>query len=270
MIERNRITGDPVIIAPERAGRPNLFRQETDPCPFCPGHESLTPREIWRDRDPWTIRVFPNKYPATERHEVIVESARHEDGFDQIDDAPAVVDTYVNRYNALAPDAAYVSIFKNHGPMAGATIPHLHSQILAVPFVPPRVAREGAAFGSSCPLCSLAGEPVFSDTPNYVTIAPRGSMFAHERWIVPKRHDCEIREPHELGQLLQESARALGPIADSFNWIFMNFPRQPRAHWYVQIFPRLGVHAGFELGSGSAINTVDGVGAGPPAGTRPA
>ena len=43
-------------------------------------------------------------------------------------------------------------------------------------------------------------------------------------------------------------------LSDSFNWIFINFPRQPNGHWYVQMFPRTSMHAGFELGTGSAIN----------------
>jgi hypothetical protein len=39
--------------------------------------------------------------------------------------------------------------------------------------------------------------------------------------------------------------------------MFINFPQQPSGHWYVQLFPRLTMQAGFELGTGSAINTVD-------------
>lgn len=255
MIERNRITGDPVIVAPERAGRPNLFRNGDELCPFCPGNESLTPPEIVRDGDPWRIRIFPNKYPATEHHEVIVESASHDAAFEKIGNAARVVELYVDRYNALSRRAAYVSLFKNHGVMAGASIPHLHSQILATPFLPPRVGREAAAFADRCQLCSLEGEATVAESANYTVIAPRGSMFAYEQWIVPRQHECEISEPRELGQLLQSSARSMRQITDSFNWIFMNFPGQPRAHWYVQLFPRLAAHAGFEIGSGSAINT---------------
>ena len=79
---------------------------------------------------------------------------------------------------------------------------------------------------------------------------------AYEQWIVPRRHEPEMREGFELGQLLQRSTRAMLSIADSFNWIFINFPQRPKAHWYVQLLPRLSVLAGFELGTGSAINTV--------------
>src|SRR5436190_22707708 len=101
MIEQNPITGDSRILAPERDQRPNAYRDGIDRCPFCPGHESDTPPEIWRDGDPWRVRVFPNKYPATERHEVIVETPNHQASFGQLppDHAAAAVNTYISRYH---------------------------------------------------------------------------------------------------------------------------------------------------------------------------
>jgi len=254
VIERNPITGDAVIVAPGRAARPNAFREAEDRCPFCPGNESDTPPEIWRDGHPWQIRIFPNKYPATEHHELIVEGSDHARSFDQLapDVASRVVDAYIDRYQNLARSSKYVCVFKNHGLLAGATIPHPHSQILGVPFIPARIAKEAEAFMSRCPLCELRDEKI-DTTQNYLWIAPRGSMMAHEQWIVPVRHTNEMREPLELASILQRAACALLTKSDSFNWMFINFPQQPSAHWYVQLFPRLTMHAGFELGTGSAI-----------------
>ena len=260
MIRRNRITGEPVILAPERAQRPDIVRGAAEECPFCPGNEAMTPPEIWRDADPWNVRLFPNKYPATERHEVIVESSRHDDTFDLIPpkQAAVVADMYMRRYRVLSNDAAYVSVFKNQGLMAGATIPHLHSQILATPFIPPRVQRESDAFAraSACPLCAGSDEPLIEESAHYQWIAPQASTMAYEQWIVPKRHAREMSEADELGELLQAATRATRHVASAYNWVFMNFPRQPAAHWYVQILPRLAVQAGFELGSGTGINVV--------------
>jgi UDPglucose--hexose-1-phosphate uridylyltransferase len=258
VIERNPITGDPILIVPEREERPNIFRQDIDRCPFCPGNEEDTPPEIWRDGDPWRIRIFPNKYPASDRHEVIVESPQHAATFDRLapEDASRVVEQYVERYRTLSAVAQYVCIFKNHGYLAGASIPHMHSQILAAPFLPPRIEREMAKFTTPCPLCSLNQHQI-TETANYRWIAPPGSSMAYEQWIIPKRHASEMNDPRELATLLQRAARAMLSIADSFNWIFMNFPRHPPAHWYVQLFPRSSMHAGFEVGTGSAINTVD-------------
>jgi UDPglucose--hexose-1-phosphate uridylyltransferase len=252
--ERTPITDDPVILAPEREQRPNVF--EGAPCPFCPGAEDQTPPEIAREGEPWRIRVFPNRYPPTEHAEVIVESAKHEDAFDALppDHAARVVEMYFERYRAIG--ANYVSIFKNHGRLAGASIPHLHSQLVGTTFIPLRPAREGDAFTENCQLCE-AEHPLIAETENYRWIAPRGSRLAYQQWIVPKSHEHDLDEPRELASLLQSSARAMRNISDSFNWAFITFPHEPRGHWYVELFPRIAMIAGYEFGTGTFINTVD-------------
>jgi len=255
--EQTPITNDPVILAPGREQRPNVFAGA--PCPFCPGAEDQTPPEIARDGQPWRVRVFPNRYPPTEHAEVIVESASHDDSFDELqpDHAALAVALTFDRYRAI--EANYVSIFKNHGRLAGASIPHLHSQLVGTSFVPLRAAREGEAFARAarCPLCDVREHPIIAETENYRWIAPRGSRLAYQQWIVPKAHEHDLAEPRELASLLQWSARAMRGISDSFNWAFTTFPHQPRGHWYAELFPRIAMMAGYELGSGTFINTVD-------------
>jgi UDPglucose--hexose-1-phosphate uridylyltransferase len=255
--ERTPITDDPVILAPDREQRPNVF--EGAPCPFCPGAEDQTPPEIARDGEPWRIRVFPNRYPPTEHAEVIVESAAHNDSFEELppDHAARAVELTFDRYGAIGEN--YVSIFKNHGRLAGASIPHLHSQIVGTPFIPLRAAREGEAFARAprCPLCDFNEHPLIAETENYRWIAPRGSRIAYQQWIVPKSHQHDLNEPRELASLLQSSVRAMRGISDSFNWAFITFPHQRRGHWYVELFPRIAMIAGYELGTGTFINTVD-------------
>jgi UDPglucose--hexose-1-phosphate uridylyltransferase len=255
--ERTPITEDPVIVARDREQRPNVF--DGAPCPFCPGAEEQTPPEIARDGEPWRVRVFPNRYPPTEHAEVIVESASHTDSFDELsaDHAARVVALYFERYRANG--ANYVSIFKNHGRVAGASIPHLHSQIVGTPFIPLRASREGEAFARAarCPLCDLGEHPLIAETEHYRWIAPRGSRLAYQQWIVPKSHEYDLNEPYELGSLLQSAARAMRRISDSYNWAFITFPHQPRGHWYVELFPCIAMIAGYELGTGTFINTVD-------------
>ena len=261
MTERNPITGDPILFAPGRDDRPNLFRSGGQRCPFCAGHEADTPPEIWRDGDPWRIRVVPNKYPASAQHEVIVETPDHNATFDQLppEHAAGVVASYIDRYYSMAGAAQAVFIFKNHGPLAGASISHLHSQVLGTPFTPPRTAREAAMFTARarCPLCSLLDHALIAETEHFRWIAPRGAAFAYEQWIVPRQHAPEFREAHELPLLLQRASRSMLTLGDSFNWMFMNFAHQPAAHWYVQLLPRRAAQAGFELASGSGINAVD-------------
>jgi UDPglucose--hexose-1-phosphate uridylyltransferase len=261
MIRYNPLTGDPILFAPARAGRPSAFGQlELPRCPFCPGHEEDTPPEIARTGDPWCVRVFPNKYPSVEGAEVIVESAQHGDTFGELGHGEEVVRMYVERYQAHA-GAAYTALFKNEGPLGGASIPHVHSQVMPLPFTPPRIERELRAFGRDCPLCAPAGH-VIREGDAFQWLAPEGSSFAYQQWIVPKRHVSEMgelrdREVGELASLLRSASRAMLTLAESYNWMFVNFPRSPAAHWYVDLMPRLTAMAGLELGTGTFVEIID-------------
>jgi UDPglucose--hexose-1-phosphate uridylyltransferase len=257
-IRRHPITGEPVLFAPDRASRPNAFTHESDACPFCPGHEHETPPEIARIGDPWRVRVFDNKYPTTPQHEVIVESPRHDATFGSLDDPAEVIAMYIERDRAI--DAPHVTIFKNHGPMGGASLEHIHSQIAGLPFVPPRVERELAAFASHCPLCETP-QHVIDESEHFVRFAPHGSSFAYEQWIVPRRHAANFAmlkddEIDDLALRLRDAARSMERIAASYNWLIMNFRAAP-AHWYVQAMPRLTTIAGFELATGTFIDIID-------------
>ncbi|HEU4522975.1 MAG TPA: DUF4931 domain-containing protein [Thermoanaerobaculia bacterium] len=264
---RHIITGDPILFAPERAERPNAFgNEEAAVCPFCPGNEAMTPPEIERAGEPWHIRVFPNKYPSVEGHEVIVESADHQAAFDEIAHGDAVIETYVRRYRAHAA-AAYVALFTNHGRQAGASIDHPHSQLMPLRFIPPRVEREMAAFGADCPLCAAIEQHrreglVIAERHGFVRIAPRASSHAYEQWIVPLRHVAEIAsidalETEGLAWTLAEATRGTRSVAAAHNVIYMNFPRAPRAHFYIAVVPRLTAIAGFELATGTFIDIMD-------------
>lgn len=77
---QNPLTGQYVILSPERADRPNALparqhqsRPAHDPeCPFCPGQERQTPPEVFAyrfdgsapDSAGWSVRTFLNKFPA--------------------------------------------------------------------------------------------------------------------------------------------------------------------------------------------------------------
>ena len=261
MFRTNPITGERVLFAPNRAARRGAFGGETEErCPFCAGHESDTPPEVARVGKPWRMRVFPNKYPPIEGAEVIVEAPSHIDSFADIEHAEDVVRMYVDRCRAHA-DAAFVSLFKNEGAKAGASIPHVHSQLVPLPFVPPRIERELAGFAHGCVLCGMR-ENVIRETESFLWLAPYASAFAHQQWIVPKRHvsaltslhDAELRE---LATLLPASARATRSVANAFNWMFLSFPRNAEAHFYVDVAPRAAVIAGFELNTGTFVEIID-------------
>ena len=259
MIARTPITRIPLLVAPERENRPKVYEGGT--CPFCPGSEDQTPPEILRQGDPWRIRLFPNKYPASTHHEVLVESEDHAGAFDELspDHAASVMAISFERYRTLRSVSPFVTLFKNHGALAGASIPHPHSQILGTLFAPARMAAETQAFADahSCPLCDLSEHPQIAESSDYRWIAPLGSTMPWQQWIIPRRHTNEMSHAGDLASLLQRVVQATQRIATAFNWAFLNFPGEPRAHWYLEVFPRLSTIAGFELGSGTFINTVD-------------
>jgi UDPglucose--hexose-1-phosphate uridylyltransferase len=179
-IRKDPLTGRAVIIAPERAARPNQLGSpgKADPpqaCPFCPGNENSTPPESWADRPGdsqpnqpgWSVRVVPNKYPAvamdeaygesyatepstgTGIHEVIIESPAHSANLAALDEDQFTRIFYAYRERLRAwrrnPRWRYRLIFKNQGARAGATFEHAHAQLIALPFVPADVENELAS-----------------------------------------------------------------------------------------------------------------------------
>lgn len=260
---RHPLTGDPILRAPARAHRPRAFDDAAiDRCPFCPGHESDTPPEILRAGEPWSIRVVPNKYPPAEGAEVVIESPSHDATFESLADPDAVVRIYRERYRAHA-GAAAVILFKNEGERAGASIPHLHSQLVPLPFVPPRIERELAGFGRAaiCPLCRPQGVMI-GESEHFLWLAPSPSPMPWQQWIVPRRHVAEMTaftdgELADLARMLQRSSRAMRRIAGAYNWIFLNFRGAANAHAYVELFPRMTGIAGLELGSGTFVEIID-------------
>jgi UDPglucose--hexose-1-phosphate uridylyltransferase len=179
-LRKDPVTGRWVIISTERRKRSTDFRLESvtvgpaDTCPFCEGHEEMTPRELLaygRDGSApngpgWTLRVIPNQFPvlrvegSLERageglfdkmngigaHEVIVETPRHTDTLATLDEdaVEQVFAAAAARVEDLKRDRRfrYMIIFKNHGAAAGASVEHSHTQLIALPIVPREVRDE--------------------------------------------------------------------------------------------------------------------------------
>src|SRR6185295_11745021 len=173
-LRRDPVAGRWVIIASERAKRPDDFSAETTPparnlpCAFCVGHESMTPQEIAAVRvdGAWRSRVVANKFPAlmvegdlakrgdgmydlmngVGAHEVIIESPRHEVSITKLseDEVRDVLWLYKQRLLDLRNDhrLVYGLVFKNVRDKAGASMEHTHSQLIATPIVPLQVEQE--------------------------------------------------------------------------------------------------------------------------------
>ena len=173
-LRRDPVAGRWVIIASERAKRPDDFAGELPaaprnlPCAFCAGTESMTPQEIMavRSGNAWRSRVVANKFPAlmiegglskrgdgmydvmngVGAHEVIIESPRHEVSITALSDADVrdVLWLYKQRLLDLRNDyrLVYGLVFKNVKDKAGASMEHTHSQLIATPIVPLQVEQE--------------------------------------------------------------------------------------------------------------------------------
>jgi len=174
-IRHNVITREWVIIATERAKRPEEFAKSNTrrpviqphvaTCPFCVGNEAKTPPETYRApaEGQWQVRAVPNKFSALDPtallsrhvsglkrmvsgvgiHEVIIETPHHDRVMALLSEAEMlrVLETYHQRYNAITSDprVAHATLFKNHGERAGTSLEHPHSQIVGTPIIPPMV-----------------------------------------------------------------------------------------------------------------------------------
>jgi UDPglucose--hexose-1-phosphate uridylyltransferase len=317
-LRRDPITGEWVIIASERAKRPSDFvsRPRTaDPpydlsrCPFCPGHESMTPPEIIAFRDPgsprnspgWWIRVVPNKFPALAvegnlgkvgvgmydwmngvgAHEVIIETPEHGRSLALLDPRQVedVLWAYRARYLDLKKDPRlkYILLFRNHGRVAGASLDHPHSQLIATPMVPGEVAAEMAgakryeSYRERCVYCDIVnqerseGSRVVLEDESFLVFEPYASKYPFETWVLPKRHSpsfaaISAEEQASFARTLGEALRRIYSLLDDppYNYTVHTAPcdsdDRPDFHWHLEIFPRLTIAAGFEMGTGIYIN----------------
>jgi len=315
-LRRDPTTLEWVIIADERATRPHeLVRAVTEPpalefddrCPFCPGHEHMTPPEVLTQVLPgsersWDLRVVPNRYPALRpdapfeeggdeffprfsgagAHEVVIDTPIHNRELALMEDreVEGVLQVYQQRYNALKTDplVKLVIIFKNKGAVAGTSLAHPHSQIVATPMEPPlvrrryNVARTYYAGCGRCLYCDIVekeraeGLRVVMETECFVAFHPFASRWPFETWILPKNHcssfgDAPAEELQDLAPLLRSLLGALQrKLGDpDYNLVVHSAPTsnsvKPYYQWHFQIVPRLTTAAGFEIGSGMHINT---------------
>ena len=265
-----------MLLAPVRALRPHDVGEEapTAACPFCPGNEDQTPPTCAAAGDGptgWGARAFPNKYPAIDpaegAHEVIVNSPRHILRLGDLtdDEADRAVGLWAARLAAVAADARglWPFLFLNQGAAAGASLQHTHTQIVGLPFAPPRlVTRERvAAAAPGCPVCAdIAGageRTVIDDGSGLVAFCPEVPPLSGTLRIAPVTHVPDWApgvDVAALGRVLPACARAVGAAigGEALNlWLHERGPGgTDRRHWHIDMLPRIGTLAGMELGAG--------------------
>jgi UDPglucose--hexose-1-phosphate uridylyltransferase len=238
------VPSESVLVATARSMRPKKAealaprdtRKHVETCPFCRGNEDRTPPEIltYPASGDWQIRIVENLYPVLGdernqpnfsyglqqtidgygRHEVIIDHFEHGTAVHDMstDHLAMLFGAYRDRMAQIfASDARlkYVLVFKNFGPAAGASIPHTHSQVIAMPVVPENVqnevnnSREYFRKHHHCIFCALIDEALTFEATIY------------------DRNSGEIRRKIDVGQYVVERGEkfiAIKPFASRFEW----------------------------------------------------
>ncbi len=306
-IRRHYFLEEYCIIASERNKRPSDFQAskavpgDEKTCPFCPGNEDMTPPSVavYADKGVtsegpkrvpgWQLRVFPNVFaalvpspaPATAEwialpghghHEVIVDSPDHrENPADfSLDHMERLLQVYRDRYVHYSnlEEAKYVSIFKNWGKEAGASLSHSHSQIITLPILPPLLKKENDAISQSsfCPFCNIVERErtscrLIAEDEHWELIAPFYSLTPYEAWILPKRHFGNLAEMMELERkslaiFMKNVLESLRSLLDDPPYNLMIFQQPSGYHLNIRIQTAVSKIAGFEKSTGIYINSV--------------
>jgi len=311
-----------VVFAPERQRRPQDFLppvlQSTALDPFAEGNERLTPPEVFSIRKEktkpngpgWRVRVVPNRYPAMRvegeleaspiglydhltgigAHEVIIETPNADLALEDLSiiGITEVFASYRERIMDLDKDKRFqhIYVFKNVGPSAGASLAHAHSQLVALPIVPPFIegklirAREHfelkqrSLFSDILHTERADGSRLVAENDGFVLFCPYASRFPFELAIFPKRHhpdytSCILPELEDLAEVVRFALQRLNIVLEKpgYNFLLHMAPlRRPLTEryastrydycWHLEIVPRFNSLAGFEIGLGSYINTV--------------
>jgi len=299
------------------ANPPEHPKSET--CIYCEGREAETPGEILAYRKDgsskngagWLTRIVPSSVPVLRveedavregvgmfdmvngvgAHEIIVETPDHSLDITSmdIDAIEKVFSAWKSRIEDLRKDKRlrYVLIFKNHGELAGNSIGHSHSQVLALPMTPLRIRTELETckkyfdYKQRCLLCDVIreekdfGERIVFENECFLAIEPFASRYPFETWILPKTHQSDIllsvsgEESRQLAEVLKTSLAAIKQalLDPPYNLVLHTIPNKiPRNgywetidqdyHWHLEILPRVTRATGFEKGSGCYVNPV--------------
>ncbi|MBR9680738.1 MAG: galactose-1-phosphate uridylyltransferase [Candidatus Altiarchaeota archaeon] len=288
-----------VIVSKDRASRPhNLevrevnIRQKT--CPL--DRETLDMPIVDKIGEPWTVASILNKYPALTTdvpldvedgffetkgaygsHEVIIDHYLHKNLEDFSDEhITNLIEIYARRtkYHMGNDKIQYVSVFRNSGADAGASIAHPHSQLVALPVVPRQIYRER---GKLDEYFKMHGENAFDtiyreekngprmlfETLNFFVIAPFASIFQGETWIISKQNvrtlfELSKEQKQDLALTLKKTIKGIQKVFPgvSYNFAVHQAPRGRDFRLHLEIMPRLNKFAGFELSNDMYMNTL--------------
>jgi len=305
-LRTDALNGRSVIVAPNRGSRPGATQQDPDLShpddgdPFLEGSEAATPGEILALRKSgtspntpgWLVRVVPNRFPTLSRAAQSVASAHnlltqatvlgaHDVAIEAPDDrrrrlqmSPSefalVLNAWRQRVAQLEqrPDIAAVNVFRNEGFLAGASLPHVHSQIVATNSVPHEVAiRQQRAmdyrrqhnrdlFDELCAAEILEERRVIQSTNELLVYCPFAGRVAWQvRFVLQSADRAHFSQAADesLCRLSAAIHAVLGALTEligdfAFNLNLMQSPvGQSAAPWFIDLMPRTAGSAGFEF-----------------------
>jgi len=285
-------------------------------CPYCPGNESMTNPSLLslvaqdgmlkrlQDAEDdfvhgWAVRVFESKGPAVSTsskntysdrplysepaygyHYIVVASPKHKDTLATIDieqwsNVLVVVQDRL-RWLYTQKGVAYVSIFINHGEMAGSSVEHSHINMVSFSTLPPRIDEEAEASHKIlnekgvCPMCQIvniesAGPRQFLQTEGFVAFCPWAPSYPFEFWICPKKHitcfsKITQKEINDVSLILRATLGGLTKAIKNvpFNLVFHLSPEKKNSrqlHWHIEVYPITDHWSGLERGFGVFLNT---------------
>ena len=218
--------------------------------------------------------LFPSR-PAIGAHEVIVNSPKPVASLAELEpgEVELAMDAWRERMRSH-DGAAYRHLIVNEGREAGASLPHTHAQLYALPFVPAAVARERERFTAYTERTQgrnlledllqeevRRGERVVAIDSEAVAICPFASRVPFQVQIVPRKPRARFEDDGPLAAALLHGvlgrlASVLGALPPLNLWV-RTAPRGAEHFcWRIDLLPRLTHLAGLELGTGVNLNVM--------------
>jgi UDPglucose--hexose-1-phosphate uridylyltransferase len=303
--ERSRRPGGAPGLSPSERS-PEPIDPQRDP--FAEGNEDRTPPELFAvrpgggppDTPGWKVRVVPNLYPAlappgqaerggevdeadglfhslpaTGAHEVIINGPQPVLSLAElpVEQVAVAMDAWRERMRTHE-QSAYVQLIVNERREAGASLPHTHSQLYALDFVPAAVARErerAGAYAARTMGQSLLGDLVAEEVrlrerlvaidEEAVLMAPYASRLPFQLMLAPRRPVPRFEQDGPTGAALLHDgltrlARHLGASPPLNMWVRTAPRGAEHFAWRIDVLPRLTHLAGLELSTDLNLNIV--------------
>lgn len=310
------LTGRQVIVAPSRSLRPGAVRQEPSLAspngkdPFAEGNEEQTPGETLalrdehtqRNRPGWLVRVVPNQFPAVTTQpapespshspllvqrpaagvqEVVIETRHPHQRLTNLSvtETTRVLLAWQLRVRAMQamPFIRSITVFRNEGYSAGASLPHVHSQIIGMETIPLQISErqhrnqvyrnqhDRSLLLDLCDAERNDGRRMIADTMNCIAFCPYASRVTWQVRIVPVLDtptpfsDCPESTVAAIAAHIHAAAAAITQVAGpvSMNVLLIQPPIDDLLEpWFIDVLPRSSRIAGFELATDVDIITI--------------